>query len=189
MALLTPQLIDSDRLYLRPAQREDLPALLAVNGDDRVTRFLPYPTWTSGADGEAWYDRMASLQESGQAYQLVVVAKSSQSPIGSCLLFNHDENSQRAELGYVLGYKYWGRGFMAEALRALLDCAFGTMDLRRLEAEVNPANATSIRLLERTGFNREGLLRQRWVVASEPYDVAVYGLLRNEYQARSTPRG
>ena len=189
MALKRPQLIDSDRLYLRPPQRADLKALMAVNGDDRVTRFLPYPTWNSRADGEAWYDRMASLQAAGEAHQLVVVEKSSQSPIGSCLLFNHDESSQRAELGYVLGHQYWGRGLMAEALRALLDCTFGPMALRRLEAEVNPANRASTRLLEGIGFKREGLLRQRWVVQGEAYDVAVYGLLGEEYRADSRPPG
>ncbi len=55
------------------------------------------------------------------------------------------------------------------------------MHLRRVEAEVNPANTASVHLLQRLGFTREGLLRQRWVDKGQAYDVAAFGLLRDEY--------
>jgi len=109
--------------------------------------------------------------------------------VGTCLLFRFDAASARAELGYVLGRAQWGTGLMHEALAALIDAAFGAMALRRLEAEVDPRNAASGRLLRRLGFRREGLLRQRWVTKGAAADVEVYGLLSAEWVARGTMRG
>lgn len=183
MPLAAPAAIESPRLLIRPLAHDDLPALMPVNGDDEVTRFLPYATWRTPADAEAWYQRIQSLQAGGGALQFVLVEKAAARLVGTLLLFRHDENSRRAELGYVLGRAGWGRGLMTEALHALIAHAFGVMDLRRLEAEVQPANVASTRLLERVGFVREGLLRQRWVARGQPYDVVAFGLLRHEYRA------
>ena len=182
MPFVAPDSIDSGRLSLRIVQRADLPALLSVNGDPQVTRFVPYPTWTTLVDAEAWFERMAGIQASGTALQFVLVERAQSKPVGTCLLFRYDEGSQRAELGYVLGREYWGRGYMLEALHALLQYAFADIGLRRVEAEVNPVNVPSTRLLERIGFLREGVLRQRWIDAGHAHDVNVYGLLRHEYR-------
>jgi [ribosomal protein S5]-alanine N-acetyltransferase len=181
--VITCPLLETPRLRVRPVAAHDLPDLLAVNGDADVTRFLPYPAWTSLADGQAWLERMAALQAAGSAWQLVVVDKASNAAVGTCLLFRFEPTSRRAELGYVLGRAFWGRGVMAEALGALIGHAFGAAGLRRLEAEVNPANGASTRLLQRLGFVQEGLLRQRWVARGEPYDVAAFGLLSHEWRA------
>jgi ribosomal-protein-alanine N-acetyltransferase len=178
--------IESPRLLVRPLTKADLGDLLQVNGDAAVTRFLPYATWTSPADADAWYQRMADIQATGTAVQLVLVERRSGTAIGTCLLFRFDEGSARAELGYVLGRAHWGSGYMHEALVAVIDAAFGALSLRRLEAEVDPRNAASGRLLQRLGFTREGLLRQRWVTRGEAKDVEVYGLLSDEWRRGTT---
>lgn len=187
MPLRAPPPLETPRLLLRLVTPADLPGLMQVNGDDAVTRFLPYATWTSAADGEAWLQRMANIQATGTALQFVVVERRSGLPIGTCLLFRYDEGSARAELGYVLGRAHWGSGCMHEALAALIDAAFGTLALRRLEAEVDPRNVASARLLQRLGFRREGLLRQRWVTKGEAKDVEAYGLLRDEWRRDGAP--
>lgn len=181
MPLTAPPAIESARLAVRLVAESDLTALLAINGDDAVTAFLPYPTWSSAADAEAWYRRMSDMQATGAALQFVIVERDAAAVIGTCLLFRFDEGSARAELGYVLGRAWWGKGYMREALAALIECAFGALSLRRLEAEVNPRNVSSSRVLRRLGFTREGLLRERWVAKGEARDVEVFGLLRHEW--------
>ena len=186
MSLAAPEPLFTERLTVRLVEPRDLPALLAVNGDPAVTRHLPYATWAAMADALAWYERMLGIMQAGTALQFVIVRRSDDLPIGTALLFRHDEGSQRAELGYVLGAGLWGQGYMHEALQALVQAAFGPMGLRRLEAEVNPVNTASVQVLERLGFQREGLLRQRWTSAKDegrPYDVAIYGLLREDGEA------
>lgn len=183
MPLQPPICIESERLAIRGVDEADLADLLSINADDEVTRFLPYESWRSIEDGTAWLGRMKKLEESGTGAQLVVVEKASGRAIGTCLLFRYDEASARAELGYVLGRAHWGKGLMLEALSALVSGAFNTLALRRLEAEVNPSNVASCRLLERLGFAHEGRLRQRWMAKGSVYDTNLYGLLRDEWLA------
>jgi RimJ/RimL family protein N-acetyltransferase len=181
MPFAPPSPIDTEHLTVRLVLESDLPALLEVNSNDEVTGLLPYATWKSMADGEAWLQRMRGIEATGLALQFVVVLKTSRQAIGTCLLFRLEEGSARAELGYALGRAHWGQGLMHEALAALLAAGFGDMGLRRVEAEVDIRNVSSARLLQRLGFAKEGLLRQRWVTKGAARDVEVYGLLRNEW--------
>ena len=102
--------------------------------------------------------------------------------IGTVTLFNLSRSNGRAEIGYAMGSAYWGKGYMNEALKALIVHAFDVMNFRRLEADVDPRNAASIRTLERLGFQREGFLRERWHVGGELQDAFFYGLLKREWQ-------
>lgn len=180
-------LIESERIALRPVAAADLPALRAINGDPQVTQFLPYATWTTPDDGAAWLARMEALGATGAGQQLVVVRRADAAVIGTLLLFKHDAGSQRVELGYVLGRVHWGQGLMREALQAVCSHLFGTAGLRRIEAEVNPANLASCALLARVGFTLEGTLRQRWVGKGAAYDTHVFGCLAHEWPQGASP--
>ena len=177
--------IDTERLTLRLVQPLDLPALFALHGDDVVTKHLPYESWRSAADGQAWYGRAAARLAAGEAAQFVVIHRKSDCVIGTCLLFHFDKPSARAEVGYVLAQAYWGAGYMHEAMQAFVAFLFGQVNLRRLEAEIDPRNLASAKLLERLGFVREGLLRQRWKVKGVITDSALYGLLLADESPRS----
>jgi [ribosomal protein S5]-alanine N-acetyltransferase len=181
MPLLSPNLLETDRLWMRLAAESDLPALMEVNGDEEVTKFLPYAAWKSMSEAEAWFQRMSDHQASGSAFQFVIVAKETGKAIGTCLLFDIEKDNAHAEFGYVLGRAYWRRGYMREALTALIGFAFQELCLRRLEAQVESQNIASTRLLLRLGFTREGVLRERWIAKTGPMDAEVYGLLRHEW--------
>jgi RimJ/RimL family protein N-acetyltransferase len=103
-------------------------------------------------------------------------------------LFAFSEQSQRAEIGYILARKAWGKGLIHEALSALLTYAVENLKLRRIEADIDPRNQRSARSLERLGFTQEGLLRERWVVEGEVSDTALYGLLAREWTAAQSER-
>jgi [ribosomal protein S5]-alanine N-acetyltransferase len=173
--------IAAPRLRLRLVAAPDLADLLEVNGDPEVTRFLPYATWQSMDDATAWLARMEALAAAGTGQQLVLVRQADAKVIGTLLLFKYDEGSARAELGYALGRAHWGAGWMREAVQAACSHAFSALRLRRLEAEVNPANVASNALLRRVGFTLEGTLRQRWVAKGVAYDTHVYGCLAHEW--------
>src|SRR2546430_16744002 len=179
MPLVSLNPLHSARLCLRLFTESDLPALLDINGDDEVTRFLPYATWKSMSDAEAWLKRSSERHVAGSALQFVIAAKETGSVIGTCTLFHFEEDSAHATIGYVLGRAYWGQGFMREALTALINAAFNDMSLRRLEAQVESQNTASTRLLQRLGFAKEGVLRQRWITKGQPKDAEDYGLLRH----------
>jgi [ribosomal protein S5]-alanine N-acetyltransferase len=175
--------IETSRLTIRLVEESDLPSLFVVNADDAVTRYLPYGSWKSVADGEAWFSRAAARLAAGEAGQFVIVHRESRRVVGTCLLFRFEESSARAEVGYVLAREYWGAGYMLEAMKAFVAFAFEQLGMQRLEAEIDPRNVSSAKLLERLGFVREGLLRQRWAMKGEVTDSGFYGLLHKEWQS------
>ncbi len=179
--------LETPRLRIRAVAQADLADLMAVNGDPLVTQFLPYATWSGPGDAQAWYERMQTLTAPGTARQLVVQLQVNSSVIGTVLLFKWDEASARVEIGYVLGRAHWGQGLMREALQATIGSCFQHAGVRRIEAEVNPDNTASNRLLQTLGFTQEGRARQRWVAKGRAYDTHLYGLLRDEW--RSAPAG
>ncbi|NEX61447.1 GNAT family N-acetyltransferase [Noviherbaspirillum galbum] len=175
--------IETPRLRIRPMTARDLPALVRVNADDQVTRYLPFPSWRSMHDAEGWMGSMLRLQEQGNTFCFVVAERDGR-VIGNCFLFHLERDNARAEIGYALARAYWGRGYMREAMTAFIDRAFGDLRLRRLEAEIDVRNASSAGLLARLGFHQEGLLRERWNLRGEVSDASLYGLLRGEWEAR-----
>jgi [ribosomal protein S5]-alanine N-acetyltransferase len=180
--LIVPNPIESPRLWVRLITESDLPALMEVNGDDAVTRFVPYATWQSLDDARAWFKRMSDLQESGSVLQFVVTTKATGKAIGTCLLFHFKEITAPVELGYVLGQAHWGQGYMREALAALINCAFNQMSLRTLEAQVDVRNIRSIRLLLRLGFAQAGLPHRHEITKGEATETEIYRLHQHAWR-------
>jgi [ribosomal protein S5]-alanine N-acetyltransferase len=185
MPFASPALFETERLLIRLVEEEDIPELFKTNGDDVVTKFLPYDTWQSVEDGKLWYEKICKLHTTKTVLQFVIINKDSDRVIGSCLLFHLQEASRRAEIGYVLGREFWRHGFAYEALTGLLCYAFEDCALHRLEAEIHPDNLASNNLILKLGFTCEGLLRQRWYSKGKFVDTKIYGLLNKEYKTTS----
>jgi ribosomal-protein-alanine N-acetyltransferase len=83
----------------------------------------------------------------------------------------------RAEIGYLLHPEYQGKGLMQEAMSAVIDYGFNTMQLHSLEANVNPGNADSIKLLEKNNFLREAWFRENYFYNGKFIDSFIYSLL------------
>ncbi|MFN0184734.1 MAG: GNAT family N-acetyltransferase [Aquabacterium sp.] len=181
MPLSPFQPVSGPRVQVREVAEADLPDLMAVNGDDQVTAFLPYASWQGLDDAKAWLQRMQAMAEAGTARQLVMVHGESGRTIGTVLLFRWDEASARLELGYVLGRAWWGQGLAREAVQLVVGQAFADLGVRRIEAEVHPANAASNALLLSLGFVHEGLARERWVAKGRAYGVNLWGVLAHEW--------
>jgi ribosomal-protein-alanine N-acetyltransferase len=181
MPFISPPPCESARILLRPVQADDIPDLFEMNRDDVTTRYLPYASWQSLEDGAAWFKRISDLAAGGTSLQLVMVEKASGRVIGACVLFRYEEGSARAEIGYAMARAYWGKGLAREAIGLLVEQAFIVHGVRRLEAEVNPLNQASVRLLTTLGFVLEGQLRQRWMAKGIVYDTHLYGLLHDEW--------
>ena len=167
---------------MRWASEEDVDAFYEIFSDPRVMRY-----WSSGPlenrEAAAAMQREIAQQNLSDAQMKWGLAlRDTNKLIGTVTLFNLSRSNGRAEIGYAMGSAYWGKGYMNEALKALIVHAFDVMDFRRLEADVDPRNAASIRTLERLGFQREGFLRERWHVGGELQDAFFYGLLKREWQ-------
>jgi [ribosomal protein S5]-alanine N-acetyltransferase len=161
----------------------DVDSLFTIFSDPEVMRYWSSPPLT---DREAARRLLSEIHDGFQRrviFQWGIARHMDDTVIGTSTLFHLDMNNRRGEIGYALGRAHWGNGYMQEALRALLGFAFGELGLRRVEADVDPRNAGSIRTVERLGFQKEGYLRERWEVNGEIQDALFYGLLRREWEA------
>ncbi|MCU0976550.1 MAG: GNAT family N-acetyltransferase [Steroidobacteraceae bacterium] len=162
-----------------------MPALFAVFSDEQVMRYWSTLPMRDIAEARALLDDIRAGFQQRSLFQWGVARVGDDRVVGTCTLFNLDSRNRRAEIGYALARDCWGQGLMSEALGALIAYAFGPLDLLRLEADVDPRNGPSIRIVEKLGFVREGLLRERWHVGGEAQDSLILGLLRHEWEARA----
>ena len=176
--------IDANRISLRWISSRDVDALYNIFSNPEVMRYWSTPPLP---DRDAAVDLMNETQEGFRQQTILkwgIARRTDDELIGTTTLYNLDFSNRRAEMGYALGREHWGQGYMAEALQALLAYCFEVLDLRRIEADVDPRNSASIQTLERLGFQREGFLRERWEVDGEIQDALFYGLLREEWKRR-----
>lgn len=170
------------RLELRPLRPGDALALFRIYADPLFMRYWSSPPWTSLSQAA---DMIAGdLRElaAGEHLRLGIFLAGGEL-IGTCSLFHLSEPCRRAELGYGIASPHWRRGYMHEAVSAVVGHAFDVLQLNRLEADIDPRNTGSARSLEKLGFTREGVLRERWIVGQEVSDSAIYGLLAREWHA------
>lgn len=175
------------RIFLRALTSSDVAAVYSVFSNPEVMRYWSSPPLPDLPAAEKLLSEILKDVERGTLMKWGIARCSDNRVIGTTTLFNINIENGRAEVGYALGRDYWGQGLMNEALNELLRYVFETLQLRRLEADVDPRNAGSIRTLERLGFQREGFLRERWNVAGEIQDAFFYGLLRRDWIKTEKP--
>jgi [ribosomal protein S5]-alanine N-acetyltransferase len=173
--------ITAQRVRLRWLTADDIPALYSIFGDPQVMRYWSHPALQEIA---AAADYLADIHECFKNRTLFQWGLELISPndgaqvIGTCTLAQLSADHERAELGFALARAHWGKGYMSEILPVLLDFAFQRLGLHRIWADVDPRNASSIKLLAKHGFQREGFLREHYLVNGERQDAVLYGLVR-----------
>lgn len=172
------------RLDLRPLAPEDTDAVFAMRSDPVVQRYGSHPPWTERQQAVDYIERNLRAMAAGTDAQFAIVRRSDAQVIGTCTLYQLDAQCRLAQVGYALAVSAWGQGYAAEAVTAMLDWGFETLDLNRIEADIDPRNLPSLRALERLGFTREGHLRERWIVDGEVSDSLLFGLLAREWKTR-----
>lgn len=174
-------MLATPRLVLRQIEYRDGHAIFGMFSDLEATRFWGTPPWTRPEQSAPWIDRVHAAFEAREAIRWAITLRDSDGFMGTCTFFNVDSQNRRAEIGYILDRALWGQGVMREALTAALEYGFGEFGLHRVEADIDPRNAASVRALEYFGFAREGLFRERWRVGDEITDSLMMGLLANEW--------
>lgn len=176
-----PLVLHTERLRLRPLAATDAGALFAMFSDPEVMRYWSCAPWTSIAQADDYIAGAGEGLANGAMLRLGIEVAATGELAGQAALYHFDEQNRRCDVGYALRRSHWGEGYLGEALEALLEHGFAELGLNRVEADVDPRNAASAKSLLQLGFRHEGLLRERWIVAGEVCDTALYGLLRSDW--------
>ncbi|MBK8913423.1 MAG: GNAT family N-acetyltransferase [Phycisphaerales bacterium] len=175
-------MLDTPRLVLRDFTPDDAAALHAIESDPAVTRYMSFDpqspeqtqAYIAGAVGQ-------QIEDPRLVYDLAIVPRGASALVGRCGLGIHRPEHFEGELWYLLAPHSQRQGIASEAVRAMLDFAFGPLGLHRVFADCDPRNAASCRLIERLGFRLEGRLRENYRLRGEWCDTHLYAMLSHEW--------
>jgi [ribosomal protein S5]-alanine N-acetyltransferase len=174
--------METDRLILRALTPDDVEFVFRHFSDPDVCRYLydaePFADRQEAADLIRRYRNL----DTDDHCRWALVLKGTGEAIGTCGFHFWDRENNCAEIGYDLRTASWGSGYMAEALRAALGNGFEVTGLNRVQAFISTDNARSLAAVERLGFTREGVIRDKHLFRGRYYDHACYSLLRREWR-------
>jgi ribosomal-protein-alanine N-acetyltransferase len=171
------------RVHLRGPRADDADAVFTLFSDPDVMRYWSRPPMTVRAEAEGLIDEIGESFSTRSGFNWMVVQPDDDAVIGTVALFRFEPRHRRAEIGYSLRSDHWGHGLAAEAVTVMLDWAIRTLGLHRVEADIDPRNEGSRKLLARLGFASEGVLRERYFVGDDVSDTELFGLLAEDWRA------
>lgn len=175
-----PEVVETARLRLRGWELADVDDVLSYAQDEewaRYLRMLPRPYERRHA--EEFVARQVLLDRASHPSWAIVLDGS---VVGGINL-RFDVSNRLAEMGYSIARAHWNRGYMTEAVEAVIDAAFSTHPaLNRIRAMADVRNTASQRVMEKVGMQKERILRQNRIERGEPLDEAWFGILRSEWE-------
>lgn len=177
-----PPTIELDGARLRPLRATDADALHDYLRNPAVTELTAYPEITLPLV-ETIIERSCSRWATGELAKWGIALRDDDQLVGTCGFNEWSRPHRWAELAYDLARPLWGQGLMRQAVDAVLDWAYRQDAVDRVHAYVRVDNGRSRRLLERSGFVREGCLRSYRVCRGVAHDFDIYGLLRSDWAA------
>lgn len=177
--MIVPDIIQTERLVLRKPRLDDAPAIFASYAQDtEVTRYLVWRPHRHVSETEDFLKRCLDVWKNETNFPYILTLRENDQLIG--MLEIHSKEFI-FEVGYGMARAHWGKGYMPEALRAVITWAFTQPCIFRVQAFCDVENLGSARVMEKVGMEREGLLR-RYVshpnLSDEPRDVYLYAVVK-----------
>lgn len=175
------QIIHTERLVLRQFVYEDSVKVFDNwASDDEVTKYMNWATRKSIEEAEVAVQGWVSCYTKNNFYNWAIVTKKDNNPIGFIAVIFCDEKTGTVELGYCIGKKWWHRGIMAEALKAVIDFMFEEVGVQRIQAKHDAGNPASGRVMQKCGMQYEGTMRKAEITNNGICDVSCYAVLADD---------
>ncbi|RDB34233.1 GNAT family N-acetyltransferase [Exiguobacterium sp. RIT594] len=176
-------ILKTARLQLIEVTPEHAPALFHILSNEDVTRFYGMDPLREQEHALHIIESFKQTFDSRQGIRWGMVTRDSGTFIGTIGLNHLSLYSKKAEIGFELDPAHWRRGYVAEAIEAVLAYAYETLGLYRMGAVTFLENTASIQLLTRIGFEEEGILRGYLFQGGTSHDGRIFSLLKPDYQA------
>ncbi|MFW9991751.1 MAG: GNAT family N-acetyltransferase [Candidatus Odinarchaeota archaeon] len=176
--------ITTERLVLRKPLSEDIDSYFKICQNEEVMRFYGKEPYQKREQAEKDMEWMLGIFAKDEGVRWVITLKGKDECIGD-LGFDHWEKKHfKCEIGYKLKQECWGKGYMTEAARSMIDYIYKELDMNRIYAFVDPANPPSYKVLKHLGFQKEGTLRESAYEKGTFIDLQVFSLLRREWKRK-----
>ena len=175
--------LQTQRLLLRPMRVSDTDDMYEYAKDPEVTRYLLWRPHTCREYTRSYLEYLAGRYRLGAHYEWAMIHRESGRMIGTCGFAGIDCPNACAELGYVLNPDFRGQGLVVEAARCVMDFAFNTLNLHRIEARYMIENLASRRVMDKLGMRFEGVARSSLLVKGLYRDIGKCAILKEEFKA------
>ncbi len=167
--------LETERLILRRITMEDAKDFFVLRTDEDVMKYIGRPKPNAIKEVEELINKM---NDNTMRIQWAVALKEKAGIIGTIGYHRIEKEHYRAEIGYMIHPEYWNKGITSEAMKTVINFGFNEMNLHSIEADINPDNAVSKKLLMKFNFIREGYFKENYFFDGEFFDTEVYSLLK-----------
>jgi len=174
--------LETERLILRRIAMSDAKDIFAYSCDEEVARHVLWSAQKHISEAKEYCKYMMRRYKNDEPSSWGIIEKRTGRLVGTIGFMSYSEENASAEVGYSLARWLWNGGYMTEALIAVIDYAFESMDLNRIEAQHELTNPASGRVMEKCGMKKEGVLRQRLYNKGKYCDMALYSILRDDWK-------
>lgn len=182
------QALATDRLELVHIEKHHAASFFDIMSRREVTKYYGMSNLTEMNEAEKIIESFRQTFESGRGIRWGVVERETGAFIGTVGLNNLNLKSRKAEIGFELHPSYWNKGYVSEAVKEVLAYCFSQLGLFRLGAVTFPENGASIALLQKLGFEKEGMLRGYLCQDDRSHDALIFSLLANEWAMSATKK-
>lgn len=171
-------ILETERTILRKITREDENDMFEYCSDEEVAKYTTWYEHKEIEDTRVFIHMVLDQYHHQQVAPWGIEDKLSGKLIGTCGFVYWNTNHSRAELGYALSRTYWGKGYMSEVVKKMIEFGFTKMELVRIEARCHLENIGSWRVMEKAGMQFEGILRKHLFAKGVHEDVKMYSIIK-----------
>ncbi|WP_152391856.1 GNAT family N-acetyltransferase [Paenibacillus guangzhouensis] len=172
-------ILETRRLKLRQLRLDDAPDLYDYFSQDKVTTYYDLDRFTELKQAEDLIQMWIDNFDSQRSIRWGITLKSEDRVIGTCGFHKWSQKHHRAEIGYELSPAYWRQGYMGEVVDAVVRYGFHGFDLHRIEAQIFQANIGSRKVLEKIGFQEEGVLQDYFYLKDQYVDAVIFAMCKS----------
>ncbi len=175
-------ILESERLVFRKLTDTDAPEILELRGNPETMKFIPRPLVTDIEGALAHIKMINDKIDENIDINWAVTEKGSDKCIGLMGFYRTQPEHFRTELGYMIVREHWGKGYVTEAVKTLLDFAFNNLNFHSIVAVIDSRHAASERVLQKVGFVKEAHFKEDFYYNNEFTDTVMYGLLKRNFK-------
>ncbi len=177
--------LETKDLILRKMDMHDAQDMFEYSRDPLVAKHVLWDAHTSISDTKSYLRYMIRKYRQGEPSSWCIEEKATEKVIGTIGYMWYQKDNSACEIGYSLARRCWNKGYMTQALKAVIDYTFVELHINRVEAQHETDNGASGAVMRKCGMQHEGTLRSRLYNKGRYVDVELYSILRKEYLSRT----
>ena len=172
--------LETPRLKLIALSDRHLNDLFAIFGDGEAMKYWDAPQYKRLEETKNLLNFFHKRLKNGTGIFWGICLKENPVKVIGLFTYNDYKEDRNANIGYIFAREYWGKGLATEAIKVCVEYGFNQLKVHRIEAGVEPGNIASETVLQKIGFTREGLLREKRFYKEKYQSLIMYGLLKTD---------